>query len=360
MYIKGGSYCDGTFTVEDNIYAKDIRNGLSDSYQYNYTDTQKRFFDIKEKASDDTAPQTLAWKDQEEGIVQIDTPNQDQSITTISGDHRKNYLPKYASNNLNLMMPADIREVFVNVNTSGEAVGNGDLDAEGNPTDTPDEKLKPAKTVRRLYVGSFDKTKAYTGKGELRSFISKYADEKDGNNFSLSEDAVGMSTDVRLTGNVTGPDVDDNFIRYFGEHTLSGFANIHNEYSNDFADIIPFNGDIALQPGKAYARDKEGNIKLGEKGEACLGICSDTFGFSTGEKKGEGLPIAVAGFALAYVDKEYPYGTPLMCGEMGVLTKMSLLKRILHPECLIGFYDKKELSKTWKKIEVHNRSWIRV
>ena len=79
-----------------------------------------------------------------------------------------------------------------------------------------------------------------------------------------------------------------------------------------------------------------------------------------GEKKTKTIRAAVAGFVLAYVDKLYPEGTPLTWGNDGVLTKCSLLKRVLHPERVIATFYREEREEKWHDLPVSERHWVKV
>ena len=76
------------------------------------------------------------------------------------------------------------------------------------------------------------------------------------------------------------------------------------------------------------------------------------------------VPIAVSGWALAYVDQEYPCGTPLTNDQDGNLTEMTLEEKRNYPERLVGIYKRKELETEFgtesKKINVNGRHWVKV
>ena len=71
-------------------------------------------------------------------------------------------------------------------------------------------------------------------------------------------------------------------------------------------------------------------------------------------------PIAIGGYVLAYVDKVYPSGTALTSKENGVLTKMSLIEKILFPERLICTFLKEEFNKDWNGVVVNGRNWVKI
>ena len=84
-------------------------------------------------------------------------------------------------------------------------------------------------------------------------------------------------------------------------------------------------------------------------------------GSEDGKKK---MNVAVAGFVLAYVDKEYKPGTPLTCTENGYLTEIRREDKIEYPERIVATYWKNEPADEWgsdsKKVRVNGRKWVKV
>ena len=96
-----------------------------------------------------------------------------------------------------------------------------------------------------------------------------------------------------------------------------------------------------------------------------IGIHSDTYGFKLGhEENKEKLNVAVSGFVLAYVDKEYEVGTPLTCTSDGHLTEIKLEDKIKYPERVVATYWKNEPNEEWgpegDKVKVKGRKWVKV
>jgi hypothetical protein len=143
-------------------------------------------------------------------------------------------------------------------------------------------------------------------------------------------------------------------------------SRVHNAVFNDIADFIEIDDQepFEYENGKAYIRNINGCTRLScsynEKG--IIGIVSDTYGYGLGKKVSEctQLPIAVGGFVLAYVRKDYTSGTPLTVDKDGYLTKHKLIDRILNPSNTIATYYKKEKKEEWNGIKVNNRSWVKV
>ena len=96
-----------------------------------------------------------------------------------------------------------------------------------------------------------------------------------------------------------------------------------------------------------------------------IGIHSDTFGFLMGNEEGKKkLNVAVAGFVLAYVDREYEVGTPLTCTTDGYLTEINFEDKMRYPERIVATYWKNEPNEEWgpenKKVRVNGRKWVKV
>ena len=137
-------------------------------------------------------------------------------------------------------------------------------------------------------------------------------------------------------------------------------AAVHNAVWNDLVDCMEVPEDTTLEYGYCYSWEGDSVVKSSHSSKNCIGIHSNTAGFAMGEKKTKTIRAAVAGFVLAYVDKLYPEGTPLTWGNGGILTKCSLLKRILHPERIIATFYKEEKEEKWHNLPVSGRHWVKV
>ena len=135
---------------------------------------------------------------------------------------------------------------------------------------------------------------------------------------------------------------------------------------NDLADAIPVGEGDTLEAGYCYGFDGEHYTKTSEyMQKSYIGIHSDTFGFLMGHEEGKKkLNVAVSGFVLAYVDKEYEVGTPLTCTADGCLTEIKLEDKIKYPERVVATYWKNEPNEEWgpegKKVKVNGRRWVKV
>ena len=135
---------------------------------------------------------------------------------------------------------------------------------------------------------------------------------------------------------------------------------------NDLADSIPVDDDCNLEHGYCYCFDGEKYTKSSKYlDEGIIGIHSDTYGFRMGDEEGKKkMDVAVSGFVLAYVDKEYKPGTPLTCTENGYLTEIKREDKIEYPERIVATYWKSEpadeLGSGSRKVRVNGRKWVKV
>jgi hypothetical protein len=140
---------------------------------------------------------------------------------------------------------------------------------------------------------------------------------------------------------------------------------VWNAYWNDVADFQLLIDELV--PGKCYYDTKDGaricNIRCQL---SVIGIASDTFGYGVGAGANEGreVPVAVAGWVLAYVDQEYECGTPLTNDEKGNLTAMTRNEKLEYPERIVAIYKRKEMDVMWgpegSQIVVNGRHWVKV
>jgi hypothetical protein len=134
---------------------------------------------------------------------------------------------------------------------------------------------------------------------------------------------------------------------------------IWNAVWNDIADFQPLDDELVY--GKCYYDASNGAKICNERCQmSVIGVASNTFGYGlgAGDKK---VPIAVAGWVLAFVDKEYKMGTPLTNDENGDLTEMSMEEKRLWPERIVAIYKKKETKLSIDdKVSVDNRHWVKV
>lgn len=143
-------------------------------------------------------------------------------------------------------------------------------------------------------------------------------------------------------------------------------SNIEGAVWNDLSDSIPVDDDCELEHGYCYCFNGEKYTKSSKYlDEGIIGIHSDTYGFRMGVEEGKKkMDVAVAGFVLAYVDREYKPGTPLTCTENGYLTEIKREDKIEYPERIVAIYWKSEPADEWgsdsRKVKVNGRKWVKV
>lgn len=131
------------------------------------------------------------------------------------------------------------------------------------------------------------------------------------------------------------------------------FGACYGAVGNDFADALDLPTE-KIEPGYVACL-KNGVIALTRKrnDRAALGIVSDTYSFRAGSVE-EGAPIAVAGYVLAYVEKEYAPGTKLTVAKNGRLTRARSWERVL------ALYIRKPQSDEWNSVGVKGRALVKV
>ena len=141
---------------------------------------------------------------------------------------------------------------------------------------------------------------------------------------------------------------------------------VYHAVWNDISDAIEVQDSLDVAPGFCYyfdGKEYHKTSKYCQKG--IIGIHSDTAGDVLGKKgKHKELDIAIGGFVLAHVDREYTPGTPLTSTKDGLLTKMKRYHVVKYPERLVGEYWKPESEEEWgaedHKVPVCGRHWIKV
>ena len=166
-------------------------------------------------------------------------------------------------------------------------------------------------------------------------------------------------TSLSTNGNIITPIKDTYFWK-------SGDA-VRGAIWNDLIDCVDVSEGDVLEPGYCYCMHEDGHYHKSEKylDNRYIGIDSDTYslamGMETGKRK---LNAAVSGFVLAYVDKEYPIGTPLTCTENGYLTELKKEDKCYNPEMIIAIYwtneEKEEIVREDKTVKVNGRKWVKI
>lgn len=165
-------------------------------------------------------------------------------------------------------------------------------------------------------------------------------------------------TTLNVAGNIMGPN------GAAGSY-VDGFEKVYNAVWNDIADFLPLDEKIEVEYGKVYVRTVDGQTRKSTSynEQGIIGLASDTYGFGVGRKEnwnGTQLPVAIGGFVLAHVIAEYAPGTPLTCGEDGVLVEMRIEEKRDYPERMVATYYKPESVDEWNGVAVNGRHWVKV
>jgi hypothetical protein len=132
---------------------------------------------------------------------------------------------------------------------------------------------------------------------------------------------------------------------------------------NDVADHIEIPSEVKPEFGKAYIFDGEKVRLSSKKAEAgFIGIATDTASLAANNDgdKGPKLPVAVAGFVPAFVDKDYAPGTALVVSAGGFLTKAGFFTKLFKPEAIVGTYYKKSRLEEWNGVKLDGRVLVKV
>jgi len=140
---------------------------------------------------------------------------------------------------------------------------------------------------------------------------------------------------------------------------IRSHGKIYNAVWNDFADFWNVKPGVQTTPGLCYADYGEGLEVPHKRGDsAVIGIYSDTYGYGMGERAGA-IPIAVSGFCLAYVDRQYPSGTLLTNDTKGMLRKASLFDILFKR--VVAKYIRPERAEYFNgTVKVNGRHWVKV
>ena len=136
---------------------------------------------------------------------------------------------------------------------------------------------------------------------------------------------------------------------------------------NDLIDCVDIPEDDIVESGYCYCMHEDGHYRKSEKylDNRFIGIDSDTYSLAMNmEPEKRKLNVAVSGFVLAYVDREYPIGTALTCTENGYLTEIKKEDKCYNPERIIATYwkneERKEIVKEDRTVKVNGRKWVKI
>lgn len=151
--------------------------------------------------------------------------------------------------------------------------------------------------------------------------------------------------------NTSTGEITDGCIRSHGK--------IYNAVWNDYADFWDLKPGTRPLPGLCYSDYGEGlELPKKEGDSSIIGIYSNTFGQGMGDRKGA-IPIAVAGFCLAYVDTTYKSGTLLTNAKDGKLKKASIFD-ILFKKVVAKYIKSEENEYFNRSVKVNGRCWVKI
>jgi hypothetical protein len=138
---------------------------------------------------------------------------------------------------------------------------------------------------------------------------------------------------------------------------------VHNSVWNDIVDFQRLNDELKF--GYCYYDTFEGAQVCNKRCQkSVVGIASDTYGMAVGLRQDlKQVPLAVAGWVLAYVDRIYEPGTVLTNNESGILTEMSQEEKSLYPERIVALFKSPEHDEFFgqsHKVKVDGRCWVKV
>lgn len=179
----------------------------------------------------------------------------------------------------------------------------------------------------------------------------------------LTEDGkVKIGSAGTLSYYSTAPDLTGTSILGYDGYL---YANrIYNSVWNDLADFRKLAKGVKRDSGKVYVSTADGLVVATRRCQkAVAGVCSDTYGFALGggEDDPTKAPLAISGWVLAYVDKPYSVGTPLVTAKNGQLTKARFFEKLFFSERIVGTIENKPgVDKVNPKVKVNGRYWVKI
>lgn len=268
---------------------------------------------------------------------------------------------------------------FINVDSTGQLAHNGNLTlGTGNITISFDN-------INKTFTFGSEISFVSNGVSEFKKGLKVSTD----GNFDIDRPAL-FSEDIKLDGesnkiNLNSKKLafDDSANVYMeystdvdgvtgngatGVKCQGHFAatEIYNAYWNDIADFQKIDYNSPKIPGKCYVYNDDGLLTVSSSRcqSGTVGIYSDTYGIGIGYDTKEEIPIAVGGWVLAYIDKKYKSGTPLVSSKNGYLTKANLIDKLFFQERIVGIFGYTEeaeiIGTKDRKVKVDNRFWIKV
>jgi hypothetical protein len=138
-------------------------------------------------------------------------------------------------------------------------------------------------------------------------------------------------------------------------------ANWNSDYAEKrlFKGFRPMPGKVCIENGDETISYSTDRLQAGGK------IISDTYGSLLNSLLPGGIPIALSGRVLAYLDRDYPEFSSILnmavgTGKDGNLSIMTREEIREYPERVVGIIIAIPKYKEWHGIEVNGRVWIQV
>jgi len=157
----------------------------------------------------------------------------------------------------------------------------------------------------------------------------------------------GLRVDGCLPGDLT-TDIDTSYdtgtrgqVSVFSEGHIYTKGKVFNAVYNDIAEFRKLADGYKLEYGKCYVQTRYGIRPSQHYLESgCIGICSDTFGYSLGSPIDGNAPIALCGWVLAKIHsyEDLKIGTCLTAGANGILYVMSPEVIQSNPDKIVARY----------------------
>lgn len=193
-----------------------------------------------------------------------------------------------------------------------------------------------------------------------------YADE---NNIAITNDGttVGVSKIIATQAPISISNTEKYYLISVNNETVY----YHN--SNDRGIYVTGNGVLTggawndyaekricaedVIPGSVVCEDGKGSLTLSmKKLQAVPYVVSDTYGMLLGNP--DGIPVAVAGRVLVFVDCEVQVGDVVCAGPQGKATVMTRQEIINYPDRILGVVSEIPIYETWNDVNVNGRIWI--
>lgn len=146
---------------------------------------------------------------------------------------------------------------------------------------------------------------------------------------------------------------DTTYVKVYNSKYFTA-TRVYGAVGNDYADKLDVDHDNT-QPGYCVSYMNGKTKRTSKRNDsAVLGIVTDTASMIAGDGENKGQPIAVSGYVLAFVDKDYKTGTRLTVNKKGTLTKARVWEK------KVAIYIDEVKNEKWNGVTVGNRRLVKV